>query len=121
MKLKKVHLKKGDILLKEGDTDKKMYYIVYGCIEVVAKIPGRHKKSNVNLLKKGDLIGELSFFDGKPRSATLIATEDTEALEINKDFFDGIHPDHVRIFKAMVHKIRVLNEKILELQDHSLD
>ena len=117
MKLKKVHLKKGDILLKEGDTDKKMYYIVSGSIEVVAKIPGRHKKSNVNMLKKGDLIGELSFFDGRPRSATLIAMEETEALEITKDFFEGIQSDHVKIFKAMVHKIRVLNDKILELQN----
>lgn len=116
MKLKKVHLKKGEILLKEGDTDKKMYYISSGCIEVLAKVPGHHKKSNVNELRKGDLIGELSFFDGKPRSATLIASEDTEVLEITKDFFDGIHPDHVRIFKAMVHKIRNLNDKILELE-----
>ena len=44
------------------------------------------KKSSVNILRKGDLIGELSFFDGKPRSATLIANEDTEALVIDKSF-----------------------------------
>lgn len=117
MKLKKRHLKKGDILLKEGDTDKKMYYISSGCIEVLAKVPGHHKKSNVNELRKGDLIGELSFFDGKPRSATLIAHEDTEALVIDKKFFDGIQADHVKIIQAMVKKIRNLNNRILELQD----
>jgi CRP/FNR family cyclic AMP-dependent transcriptional regulator len=117
MKLRKIHLKKGEILFKEGDTNKAMYYIVSGSIDVVAKNLHRNKKSNVNVLKRGDLIGELSFFDGKPRSATLIAHEDTEALVIDKKFFDGIHTDHVKIIQAMVKKIRSLNDKILELQD----
>jgi len=117
MKLEKIHLKKGQILFKEGDINHSMYYIVSGSIDVVAKNLHRNKKSNVNILTKGDLIGELSFFDGKPRSATLIAHEDTEALIIDKKFFDGIHPDHVKIFKSMVRKIRNLNDKILEMQD----
>lgn len=117
MKLKKIHLKKGEILFKEGDTNKAMYYVLSGSIDVVAKNLHRNKKSSVNILRKGDLIGELSFFDGKPRSATLIAHEETEALVIDKKFFDGIQADHVKIIQAMVKKIRNLNNRILELQD----
>ena len=106
---------KGDILMKEGDQDKSMFYIVSGAVSVIAKNPHRAKKSAVNELGKGDLVGELSFFDGLPRSATLLVKEETEVLVIERAFFDGLKPDHLRIIKAMARKIRNLNERIISL------
>jgi CRP/FNR family cyclic AMP-dependent transcriptional regulator len=38
-------------------------------------------------LVKGDLLGELAIFDGKPRSATAIAVEDTNTLYLDHEDF----------------------------------
>ncbi len=113
MSLEKKVFHKGEILMKEGDTDRSMFYILSGKVSAIAKKQNRNIKSSVNELVKGDLIGELSFFDGLPRSATLVAQEEVEALIIKKDFFDGLKPDHLKIIKAMAAKIRRLNERLL--------
>lgn len=104
---------KGEILMKEGDLDKSMFYIVSGAVSAVAKNPNRNVKSTVNELGKGDLVGELSFFDGLPRSATLVAKEETEVFVIERGFFEGLKPDHLKIIKAMARKIRNLNERLV--------
>ena len=36
------------------------------------------------LLGPGDVVGELSLIDGKPRSATVTATSDLEVLELDR-------------------------------------
>lgn len=121
MKLEKKTFLKGEIVLKEGERDRSMFYILKGSVSVVAKNPHRNKKSAVNELVKGDLIGELSFFDGLPRSATLIAKEDTEVLIIEKNFFDDLKKDHLRVIQALVNKIRKLNERIIVLNEERSD
>lgn len=113
MGLKRGSFAKGDILMKEGESDKSMFYIVSGKVGVYAKSPGRAVKSAVNELGKGDLVGELSFFDGQPRSATLVAREDTEVLIIEKGFFEGLKPEHLKIIQAMARKIRSLNDRLV--------
>jgi CRP-like cAMP-binding protein len=114
MKLPRRTYKKGTFLVKEGDTGKEILYILKGQVTVMAKNPNRNMKNTVNTLTHGDLIGELSFFDDRPKSATLVALEETEVIVLDESFFKDIHPDHLRIFKAMAHKIRVLNQRLLE-------
>ena len=110
--------KKGEIVTKEGHLPKEeercMYYILEGELEVFAKNPHRNQKNLVNTLKKGDLIGELSFFESQPTTATLIALTDTKVMVIKMDLFKGIKPEYVKIFQAMAKKIRKLNAIILE-------
>lgn len=117
MSLRKKTFSKGEILIKEGAEDKSMFYILSGTVNVFAKSPNRNVKSSVNELVKGDLVGELSFFDGLPRSATLVAKEETEVMIIDRGFFDGLKPDHLKIIKAMARKIRKLNDRIVSLDN----
>lgn len=114
MKLPRRTYKKGTFLVKEGETGKEILYILKGQVTVMAKNPNRNTKNTVNNLQQGDLIGELSFFDNRPKSATLVALEDTEVIVLDEEFFKNLNPDHLKIFKAMAHKIRVLNQRLLE-------
>lgn len=74
--------KKGDILFKEGDLSKEMYIVQKGIVKI-------YKNSGesilpIALVHSGQFVGELSFFDGKPRSASAEALTNVEAVKLDK-------------------------------------
>lgn len=81
----------GDMIVKKGDdTNRSMFYISHGSIGVFIETPGGDE-IRVMRQYRGTLTGEQTFFMGKPRSATVRATEDdTECVEISHDAFDQL-------------------------------
>jgi CRP/FNR family cyclic AMP-dependent transcriptional regulator len=73
-------LKKNDYLFREGDASEAMYVIKAGKLAVL-KSKGN---SEITLaeLGPGDMIGEMAFFDSKPRSASARALIDTTIIEL---------------------------------------
>jgi CRP/FNR family cyclic AMP-dependent transcriptional regulator len=73
-------LKKGEILFKENDPSEVMYVIKSGKI-AITKAKGM---SEIVLaeLGPGDMLGEMAFFDNKPRSAGARAAADTVVIEL---------------------------------------
>ena len=80
--LKDVHLKPGDILLKEGEEGDSLFLVVDGCLEASA----RFEKVNLHLgeLQRCDVIGEVAFLKGVPRTATIMAVEPSRLMELSK-------------------------------------
>lgn len=79
--------KDGLVLLaeEEGDT---MFIIVKGKVKVTS-LSEEGREVIFSILKDGDFFGEMTLFDGKPRSATVIAAEETELLLLRRaDFID---------------------------------
>jgi CRP-like cAMP-binding protein len=67
----------GTVLTRQGAAGGIAYILATGQAEVVRN--GRR----LALLGPGDVVGELSLIDGKPRSATVKAVTDLEVLEID--------------------------------------
>ena len=68
---------------EEGDT---LFVIVDGRVKVtVLSEDGR--EVILSILKDGDIFGEMSLLDGKPRSASVIATDDTELIILRRTDF----------------------------------
>jgi CRP-like cAMP-binding protein len=100
-----------------------MYLIKKGQISVrKAKGSGEIELAH---LKQGEVIGELSFFDRKPRSASAVATVDTELLEIDYESLEKIYtqvPDYLQsIIANVVFRLRKANETIKRLQKEQAD
>lgn len=74
---------KGDVLFCEHETQQVLYYVVSGKVKI-CKITKDHMKT-VAYLGEGEFIGEMAIFENIPRTATVIAEEDTRVLEIDKD------------------------------------
>lgn len=78
-----VEFKKGEILFKEGETSKDLYIIQNGIVKIyksstdVVQLP-------IALVHAGQFVGELSFFDGKPRSATAEAATDLKVIKLDQ-------------------------------------
>ena len=76
----------GEIIIRQGDTAASAYIIESGRVEIqIEKSDG----TSVVVASRGEgsIIGEMSLIDNAPRTATVIAKEKCEVLEITKDDF----------------------------------
>jgi CRP-like cAMP-binding protein len=118
-------LKDGEVLLDAGVADDKLHVVVSGAIDV-AKHEAGGENSVLHTLIAGDLVGELSFMDGEPRFAALVAAGPTRVFSLSRHDFETLIPTHPQIvYKTMrtimrtVHAIqRRLSMQMVELQNY---
>jgi CRP-like cAMP-binding protein len=81
-----VSVPKDDFFFRENDQGSSMFVLVDGQVVVLKSWVGRtYELAN---LRGGDCFGEMTLIECCPRSASIKATEDCEALEIS---FDALH------------------------------
>lgn len=97
----------GETIVREGEEGHSLYIIRFGKVKVVT----RNKDEEVVLAMLGgdDFFGEGSFLTGRPRTATIIAEEPTELMELNRDDLNSVMARHPNIegVLRLFHKTRV--------------
>jgi CRP-like cAMP-binding protein len=86
---KKVHkriLSKGEILFRKGDVGDSLFVINSGWVKVVTK-DTQGSDVVLNQVGAGEIIGEMALLDNEPRSAGVVALEETAVLELKRDDF----------------------------------
>ncbi|HYJ98474.1 MAG TPA: cyclic nucleotide-binding domain-containing protein [Burkholderiaceae bacterium] len=81
--------KAGDVLAREGRTDDHLVAVVEGTLNVVKGIDGEQPEI-LATLKSGRLAHELGFLDGSERYASLVATEATRVLLLERAGLEGL-------------------------------
>ena len=79
---KKEAFKKGDVIIEEGTSGATMYIILKGATSVMKMINGQQVE--VSKLVEGECFGEMSIIDRMPRSATIVAKEDSALIAISE-------------------------------------
>ena len=97
----------GDVIINEGDDDGGALFLICNGRVVIAKIidesSGRAKP--LATLRKADYFGEMSLFDRQPRSATVMALEESYLLKINSAAFQNLVQSDVSVSSALLFKI----------------
>ncbi len=71
--------KGGDIIIPEMTRSRDLYFLSKGAVSVSMLMPFEGRRQEViDTVHAGDIIGEVSFVDGSPRSATVKAEEESE-------------------------------------------
>ena len=70
----------GETLIRAGDEGSSMFVVHNGRVQVQVTENGRPRP--VAVLSEGDFFGEMALFTGEPRTANVLAIEETEVLEI---------------------------------------
>jgi CRP-like cAMP-binding protein len=86
----------GQIVLEAGGPGGSLYLVLEGTIEVLAPRSGFARSRRADLLGAGSMVGEVSFFDGEPRSMGVRALTATVLAEMTPGSFDSLftaHPD----------------------------
>jgi len=79
----------GDVIFLEGQPADNAYVILRGHAEVVVQ-DGTGQTIPINRMNPGELFGELALLtDTKLRTATVMAAEKCELIEIKRDVFEG--------------------------------
>lgn len=74
--------KKGDTIVKEGEQAVAFFVVSKGKVEVT-KGTGA-KKQKLSVLGAGSVFGEMALLDGGPRTATVVALEESECLVLSR-------------------------------------
>jgi CRP-like cAMP-binding protein len=80
-----VEMSKGETLFKKGEQSTSMYIVADGEFIVTDEKPAQ--KVYLSSIRAGGLIGEMSFLDESPRSATVTAKENSVVFRMNKEDF----------------------------------
>jgi CRP-like cAMP-binding protein len=115
----------GEVLVAEGTSDNHLYCLMSGALDVVRNA-GKPEAVTLFALSGGDLVGELSFIDGTPHYAALVASGPTRVFGLEREKLEALldsHPQIVyRVMRAIVrtaHQIqRRLSMQSVELTNY---
>ena len=110
--------KKGRIIVHQKDSGDTFYIVVSGRLKVTL-LNEDGREIVLSILTKGDFFGELALLDNEPRSANVIAVEDTGLFLITRAQFYQLmetHPHILRkVLKEICARLRHADEKIESL------
>jgi CRP-like cAMP-binding protein len=102
--------KAGEVVLTEGDPAKEMFVVRSG--KVAIKVHGE----TVEEVGPGGMFGEMALIDHSPRSANVVAVEDTELVPINERLFVILVQDTpffaLDVMRVLVERIRLMNQRV---------
>ena len=75
----------GDAIIRRGEPDQTLYFVLHGNLEVIAHSGDGLSMGRMALVGAGSVLGEVSFFDGGPRSAGAWALDDCEVAAMTPD------------------------------------
>ncbi len=109
-----VQLRRGEVLVREGDPADCMYAVIKGRLHVF--VSGQDGEQNlVGELRSGETVGELGLIDGSPRMATVIAVRDSELVRVSDAGFDRLvrsNPNSlVKIVRAEAVRMRSMGQR----------
>lgn len=114
---------KGTRIVEQDHEGGPLFILLAGQVGVLRKSPKDPGKERfLAVIGVGESIGEMALVDRGPRSATVVALEDTETLELTPDQYQAMRESNPKlaikmalgIFRLLSHRLRQIN-KSLEL------
>jgi CRP-like cAMP-binding protein len=100
----------GDMLVREGETDDHLYVVTGGALGIV-KAAGTPNELTLNVMRPGDVVGELSFLDGATRFASLVALSETRVLSLSRgDLESMLERDPHLVYRIMRAIVRIVHD-----------
>lgn len=99
----------GAHLMRQGDVSDCMYLILEGRVSVERSHPDLREALVLAELGPGDVVGEMGVLDSGPRSATVIAIEHTETLELSAEALSATVAQHPEVSSAL---LRILTQRL---------
>lgn len=87
------NFKQGEMIFEVGDPGAEIFIVRSGRVEIYVETPDGEKVV-LGENEHGDVIGELSFLDGGPRTATAVAVEDAQMLALHRDRLQEFIDEH---------------------------
>ena len=114
---KKLHFKKGNVIFKEQEDGKKMYFIDSGRVKIVKKVGD--SEPTLTILDSGDFFGELALITGNKRVASAVALTDCKLHTMDKETFESNLLNDKKFMRKILETLAFrLEETDLNLKRH---
>ena len=102
---------KNSTLFVEGMTGEILYVIKKGSVQILKKVGGQ--EILLATLKDGEFLGEMTFIDNRPRTATGRVGEDSTLLVMTKKSFNLMMEKHPAMaLKVLLCFLRIANDRL---------
>ena len=90
---KLVDFKKNDVIADIDEVGEALYFVIEGEVALYYNEAGQ--ETEIGRIKEGELVGEMSFFDKRPRSVGVRATaNETQLLKLTRVMYDRLRVEH---------------------------
>ena len=108
-----ISVPQGKVLFSAGDPGDGLYAVLDGSLKVVL-ISGDGVEQLLDVLGPGSVVGELALFDGRPRSATVMALKDSTLAFMERVAFDRLAGETPEIYR---HMLRIVGRRLRHAND----
>src|SRR5881227_1855699 len=102
-KLERVQFRKGNLIIKEGDSAGPMYILEKGRARAFTQNNGA--QVNLAFYRDGDFFGELSILNGSPRAASVEAYSDCDLLALDPDAVRSLKQSYPEFGKLLEERL----------------
>ncbi len=121
--MKELNFKKNSTVISQGDHSRSLFIITSGRMKIFAN-DEEGSQTIFTFLEAGSFFGELSLLDDAPRSASVVAVEDSKVLNLSHQHFNNFLSNHPEIcpalFKALTTRIRQMDDTICTLTSRDI-
>ena len=99
----------GEVIVRKGQEGNSMFVIIRGSVKV--QLPEAAGPRTINQLGPNDFFGEMSLLTGEPRTANVVAEEETDVMQIRKGAVKPIfesNPELMETICAIIEERRKL-------------
>jgi small-conductance mechanosensitive channel/CRP-like cAMP-binding protein len=89
----------GETIIRAGEEGDSMFVVHHGNVAVQVNDNGQPR--TVATLGEGDFFGEMALFTGEPRSAHVVAAEETEVLEIGHEAMKSVFDSNPHLAETL--------------------
>src|SRR5438874_1257550 len=110
-------VQRNQLLFQQGDPADSLYLVVSGRIRISAADQAGHHKV-LAFAGPGEVVGEMGVLSGEPRSATALATDDAQLLQLRKSDLDVLLATDLELMRDLA---RVIARRREATQQRALD
>lgn len=115
----RLHYQAGDVVFEEGDVSDSVYFMLSGRIRVSRDLKGR--RVDLAELTGGAVLGETGVICGRPRSASIVAIEETTMLRTDANVFHEllyqVPQVTVALARELANRVDATSERLLAITD----
>ncbi len=107
----------GETVIRAGDPGSSMFVVHNGRVSV--QISDNERSRTVATLSEGAFFGEMALLTGEPRTASVVAVEETEVLEISHAAMKRVFDNNPDLVESLSHIIAERRQGLAATEDHA--
>ncbi len=113
-----MHVRRKQIIIADETESTDVFFIISGCVQI-SLLTSHGRETILREMGPGRLFGELAAIDGHPRSASVIALEDTVLATLSgsdfREFLSNVPKAGFWMAQQLAARVRNLTEKTFEM------